>query len=152
MQTLGDDGALGTVGRPVVAASSKGEECHGSTAHLVHGVETVGDQVQIGVLFGQVLCVETAHRHGTYFDAETVGGALEHLSLLRVAQHVVKGLAVAQSAHVKFDTVAAKLLGQVKFSEFLAFENHPVANTHLIALLRYGCIWHQTAKWQQPRQ
>lgn len=58
----------------------------------------------------------------------------EKRSLSGVAQLVVEGFPLAQAAHVEFHTVRTNLKGTGKFTQFLTFQNHPVANTHLILL------------------
>ena len=51
---------------------------------------------------------------------------------MRVAELVVEGVALAQSAHVDFDAVASDFACQGELADFLAFENHPVAHGDFI--------------------
>ncbi len=54
--------------------------------------------------------------------------------LLGVAQLVVEGIALPQSAHVEFHAVGAQLAGQCELAQLLPFQHHPVAHAHLVAV------------------
>ena len=89
-------GTLRLVGGPFVAATAQGEEGDRGATHLVHRVEAVGDEFEIGVFLRQVLRIETAHGDGADLDAQTVGGALKDGGFGRVAQLVLKSLALTE--------------------------------------------------------
>ena len=133
VQTAHHLGALGTVGGPVGPAATQRQEGHGGAPHPVHRVEAVGHEFQIVITLGEVLPIEGAHRHRTDSHAQRVGHMAETGSLGIVAQFVVEGGALAQTAHVQFHTVGTELAGKGKLPQLLPLEYHPVAHAHMVA-------------------
>ena len=58
----------------------------------------------------------------------------EKRGLLWVTQLVIEGSTITKPAHIEFHTVRTNLMGTGEFTQFLTFQNHPVAHTHLILL------------------